>query len=101
MYLWNNGDTVQNPAGLSAGNYSVTVTDANGCVANSYDTLFEPDPVTVIPVESVVNGGYNISCYGMSDGSIDLMVSGGTQPYSYQWNNGPACRKLFCYCNGC
>jgi hypothetical protein len=32
--------------------------------------------------------GYNISCFGVRDGSIDLTVSGGVPPYTYDWSNG-------------
>ena len=69
--------------GLCAGSYTVTITDALGCTTSASVTLQEPLPLIVSQV--------NISdatCTGCSDGSIDLSITGGTSPYSYQWNDG-------------
>ncbi|MCB9332819.1 MAG: hypothetical protein H6574_17240 [Lewinellaceae bacterium] len=41
-YAWTGGATGQNPANLSAGTYTVTVTDANGCTATTSATVTEP-----------------------------------------------------------
>ncbi len=78
MYSWNDGlFFVQDPANLNPGLYYVDVTDANGCLAE---------------LDVVVGGGlivnYNVSsttCEGLDDGAIELLVSGGTEPYTYDW----------------
>jgi hypothetical protein len=40
-------------------------------------------------------GGYNISCYGASTGSINLFISGGTAPYTFVWLDGPTIRNRY------
>lgn len=57
--------------GLSAGNYNVTVTDANGCSASSTFTVTDPDGFSLSLEEAV-----NPSCSGSATGSIDISVSG-------------------------
>lgn len=42
--------------------------------------------VTLTP--SIHNGGYNISCHGASDGTLEAVIVGGVSPYSFQWSNG-------------
>lgn len=68
--------------GLSAGTYTITVTDASGCSAVSNGVVTEPAPLTATKVVT------NASTIGASDGAIDLTVMGGTTPYSYSWSNG-------------
>ena len=87
-YKWNSvpEQKTQIATNLSAGTYSVTVTDFNGCTATSFATVNEPTKVTNVQA-SVVK---NISCYGLSDGSAKVSDSrGGTPPYTYQWNTVP------------
>ena len=87
-YLWSNGDDVQDPSGLPAGTYTVTVTDSNGCEKTTTATLTQP---TLLVASAV---GTNPGCNGASTGSIDLTVSGGTTPYTYNWSNGPTTQDL-------
>ena len=85
---------------LSAGNYTITVTDANGCSEIDNITLIEPTQLLANPTESgdISNfpGAFDISCKGESDGWIELDPSGGVANsggiYQYSWNgsiNGP------------
>ena len=83
-YLWDDSDTqtTQTATGLSAGNYSVTVTDDNGCDTGVSVTITEPPMLTVS-----VTGSVNVSCKGGNDGSIWVLASGGTTPYAYSWDD--------------
>jgi gliding motility-associated-like protein len=87
-FLWSNGATTQNLNGVPAGDYQVTITDANGCEIVNNITLTEPDPLTQTISAFEYPSGTNISCFGLSDGSIDLTIGGGNPDYSYTWNNG-------------
>jgi hypothetical protein len=88
-YLWSNGSTVNCISGLTAGAYSVTVTDAYSCTAWRIDTIHQPAPIYV--KDSIVPASY---CNG-NDGAIYLQVSGGTPPYSYVWSNGATTQNIF------
>jgi hypothetical protein len=79
-YLWNTSDSTQSVSGLIAGSYSVVVTDANNCQDSSSATITEPS-VLVLSDSST-----SVSCNGGSDGGIDITVSGGTSPYSFNWS---------------
>lgn len=84
-YLWTNGATSQNISSLSAGTYSVTITDANVSPSCTYTTSFTvTQPATALNSSAIVNP---VSCAGGADGSIDVTVWGGTTPYSYSWSN--------------
>jgi len=78
---WSNGDNdVMSIGGLSAGNYSVDVTDFNGCFTTRNFTITEPDAI------SLGLSPTNVTCFGASNGTIDLTVTGGTYPqYTYSW----------------
>jgi hypothetical protein len=86
-YAWSNGNSNQDLQFVPAGTYLVTITDANGCTLLDSITLNEPEPIALAIVPSVYGGGYNISCYGASDGAVDLTVSGGTPGYAFAWSN--------------
>jgi gliding motility-associated-like protein len=85
-YSWSNAAITQDISGLNANTYSVLVTDVNGCTTTNIITLIQPAALTTTVVAATYNG-QNISCNGLSDGSIDLSVAGGTTAYTYQWSN--------------
>ena len=82
-YIWSPaGGTGASATGLPAGNYSVSVTDANGCVSSDNVTVTEPSPVAAQTVTS------NTLCFGSADGSATVNPSGGTGPYTFSWAPG-------------
>ncbi|MFK7784560.1 MAG: T9SS type A sorting domain-containing protein, partial [Crocinitomicaceae bacterium] len=82
-YVWSNGATTQDVSGLTAGVYSVTATDNNGCVATETYTITNSG-VTLAIASANVTDEY---C-GSGSGSIGITVSGGTAPYTYEWTSG-------------
>lgn len=80
-YLWTTGATSNSINNLSAGLYSVTVTDGTGC--SQLMTYFIMDPV--INALTVVS---NPDCGAEGEYSVDLTVSGGVAPYSFAWSTG-------------
>jgi gliding motility-associated-like protein len=81
-YLWNTNQNTQIATNISAGNYSCTVTDNNGCVVTTTVGVTQPPLLT-----SMVNSLPTL-CAG-SVGSATVSVLGGTQPYLYGWNTTP------------
>ncbi|MBK7684152.1 MAG: SprB repeat-containing protein [Bacteroidetes bacterium] len=81
-FQWSTTAVTEDVSGVSAGVYSVIVTDAILCTDTFYITVGEPTLMS--PTVIVTNPG----CPGTSDGSIDLSVSGGTPGYTYLWDNG-------------
>ncbi len=84
-YLWSTGETTQNLTNVPAGDYMVTVTDANNCTAENTETLFEA-PEIIINI-----AGVDATCSGTNDGSVSVTPAGGTvaADYMYQWNTTP------------
>ena len=73
-------DYLTQTSGLSAGNYTITVTDAKSCSVTETITIDEPDPILVDwdAIDITCGAG------GVSEGSIIInSVSGGTAPYNY------------------
>lgn len=87
-YLWSNGSTSQNLSDVSAGTYTVTVTDANGCSAVASGSVGSPSAINLIISASPS------SCGTANDGSVDLSASNGVAPYTYQWSNGSTSEDL-------
>ena len=80
-YLWSNGATSEDISGLAAGTYTVTATTNTGCTASLTAVINAP---TAIILSGTV---FDVSCFGGSNGSIDLTVSGGQIPYTFLWND--------------
>ena len=83
LYNWNNGGYGGNSAKdqLTAGTYTIVVKDGHQCTASVTVVITEPEELTAT-IE-----GTNISCYDETDGTITVSVSGGTEPYTYRWND--------------
>jgi gliding motility-associated-like protein len=87
-YLWSNGSNAEQLNDLEAGTYSVTITDANNCSYTGTFSVSQNSALVIDTLLSSYSGGYNVSTWGGSDGSIATEVSGGTAPYTYSWSNG-------------
>jgi len=87
-YAWNNGipGSTANPCNLPMNNYTVTVTDANGCTqARSFNV--PAGTGSNMAISASVN---DVACAGEADGSIFLVVSGGQGGLSYFWTPSSA-----------
>lgn len=89
-YNWNNGATSPSLANIEAGDYSLMVTDKNGCVNNTIKAKVNQPSLLSLKLDSVSN----ISCFGSRQGSINISVSGGTHPYYYSWSNGSISKNI-------
>lgn len=83
-YLWDDplAQTTPTATGLTAGTYTVQVTDANNCVEEQTVVLFDPSPELVVMITKE-----DVSCFGYNDGEATANVSGGVPPYLYLWND--------------
>ena len=79
-YNWGSGRTTAAVTGLTAGTYTVTVTDATGCSSTQSVTITQPTAITITTTVT------NATCRPV--GSVQASVSGGTAPYTYLWSNG-------------
>ncbi len=86
-FLWNTGDTTEDPNNMAAGNYSVTITDAFSCSASASIIISNSNSPTLSETH------VDASC-GNLNGSINLSVIGGLNPYTYQWNNFATTQNL-------
>ena len=82
-YLWSNAQTTTSISSLCAGTYSVTITDANGCIGNTSAAITEPSAL------SFSSSVTDANC-GNSDGVASVTVSNGVPPYTYLWNDPSA-----------
>src|SRR5690606_39551586 len=67
---------------LSAGTYTVTIEDANGCTTTETFTITEPTALDVVSTQ------VDVLCNGVNTGLANVTVSGGVAPYTYTWDNG-------------
>ncbi|WP_052259581.1 T9SS type A sorting domain-containing protein [Flavobacterium sp. KMS] len=80
-YSWSpSGGTAATASGLTAGTYTVTVTDENGCFKDQSFTIIEPTAITTSGTHT------NVSCNGQADGTATVTASGGSGALSYTWS---------------
>ncbi|HIO73579.1 MAG TPA: hypothetical protein EYN38_10800, partial [Flavobacteriales bacterium] len=81
-YAWSNGFTTEDLSGLTAGIYTVTVTDNNGCMRTLTKILNDaPGPIIIAFKHKPT------TCFGVCDGGAKVTVSGGLPPYAYEWRD--------------
>jgi large repetitive protein len=85
-YSWNSVPVQSAPTatGLTFGTYTVTVTDANGCIATNDVTISQPGADMVVLINQD-----NILCSGSTSGSASVTVTGGLEPYTFSWSTTP------------
>jgi gliding motility-associated-like protein len=97
-YSWSNGLTSQDLTQLCPGQYCVTVTDGQGCAANSCFTVFAGGiGVSLVATQF---GSYQTSCSNICDGEITSVVSGGGTTFTYAWSNGATTPDISNLCAG-
>jgi gliding motility-associated-like protein len=81
-YAWTpSGGSGATATGLSAGTYTVAVTDATGCVSSATANITAPNAIVI--TETITND----NCANPGSGQISTVASNGTAPYSYSWSN--------------
>ena len=83
-YAWSTGDMTATVIGLPAGVFTVTVTDANGCVETEEVEIRFDDNNLALSVVSTQRE----SCNQGNDGIGEVVATGGVQPFTYLWSNG-------------
>ena len=82
-YEWSNGMAGSSISGLTGGTYTLVVRNAQGeIVADSIIVLESPEPIELSAVVTPVNGNN-------ADGTATVQVTGGTPPFTYEWNTNP------------
>lgn len=81
-FTWTPGNlTGASQTGLTAGTYTVEVSDLSGCTNSTTVTIGEPAAINIVETITQAN------C-GSTDGSVSVVVAGGTTPYTYSWTPG-------------
>lgn len=82
QYNWANGANTDSQSNLTAGNYSASIVDANGCIIQT-DTIVLTEP-SDIRLDFVID---STNCFESTDGSILSTPTGGLLPYQYNWSS--------------
>lgn len=95
-YLWSGGGQVTPVAtNLSAGSYTVTVTDSKGCTAIANATVGN-----IAGGTASISSTVDVSCSGLCNGSATISMGGGSLPYTYLWPNGATTPNTTNLCAG-
>ena len=80
-YSWTNGATTEDITNVVIGNYTLTVTDNNGCTIQTTGIVNQP---ALLVASHVIS---DVKCYNGSDGAINLTIAGGITPYVFAWSS--------------
>jgi hypothetical protein len=87
-FQWDNGSTEEDLSNLATGMYTVVITDSAGCTKEATFYVSEESPISISETHN------KLKCYEDTTGTIDLEVSGGTEPYSFEWSTGDTTQNL-------
>jgi len=87
-FSWNTGSTTDKITGLAAGTYTVTLKDANNCIAFGQVVLQEPTALQASAATTTNYNGYPVSCWNKTDGAVKGTATGGVSGYTYLWSSG-------------
>ena len=88
IYSWSNSSAVDSIGGLEPGEYILNVEDAFTCLNSDTFNITEPDLLISSATILTDFNGFNVSCFADSNGSAEVIYSGGTSPYEVLWSNG-------------
>ena len=80
-YSWSNGNTSNKLTDIGEGEYTLTITDTNGCELTETIFLYAPDPISYTVTDSAPP-----TCKNTNDAHITIQAKGGTAPYNYVWS---------------
>ena len=87
-FIWTNNSSNEDISNLSAGIYTLSVSDSVGCSENLSITINEP------PASNIISSQINVNCFGASNASISILISGGTSPYNFIWSNNDTTQSI-------
>ncbi|HIE15527.1 MAG TPA: PKD domain-containing protein [Bacteroidales bacterium] len=94
QFYWSTDSAGTSVSGLTAGTYYIFTTDSNNCKDTTMFTLQEPEQIYS---DTIIT---NQICDNVCNGNIQLVVNGGTPPYTYEWSNGETSMNIENLCSG-
>ena len=85
-YQWSTAANTPSISGLPGGNYSVTVTNDDGCQAIAFATVQTPSAPVTVSIQLIEP----VSCSGEADGVLQAVAGGPGTGFSYSWSNSAA-----------
>ena len=82
-YVWSNGASGESIAGLEAGNYTVTVTNQDGCEDEINQNITQPEQ----PLEVEIEVDQVVTCFGSNDAALSATITGTEVAVNYTWSN--------------
>lgn len=82
-YAWSSGAATAEAANLAPADYTVTLTDANGCTAEAQVSITE----NILPLQVQLEARQQITCNDAEDGAVTAVIAGGKPPYTLAWND--------------
>ncbi len=93
IYAWDGPGgftaSTEDISGLAGGTYTVTVTATGGCTTSTTAIVNEPTAIDIL------SSPMHVSCFGDSDGEIDITPSGGAGGYTFLWSDGSVTEDIF------